>query len=165
MKVEKKTKYTQLNSLDLFKQYQDNSIIENCMVREDMMEYVASYHKYFIDESKNMLISLVKKDNFAQYLDKSAKIYYTGKKFPSKVALNKLYYFMPYLKGKGIRDLYLIRIARVGTRKEGQSGENKNDFRLVFEIEYVTQLFDDYRSIDLKIWRTFTDTTMKDLLK
>ena len=165
VKVEKKTGYTQLNFLDLFKQYQNNSIVENCIVREDMAEYVTSSHKHRIDESKNVLISLVKKDNFEQYLDKSAKIYYTGKKFPSKVALNKLYYFMPYLKGKGIRDLYLIKIARVGTRKEGQSGEDKNDFRLVFEIEYVTQLFDDYQLIDLKIWRTFTDTTMKDLLR
>lgn len=164
-KDKKKTRYTQLNFLDLFEQYQNNNIVENNIVHEDMAEYVTSSHKHFIDESKNVLISLVKKDNFNQYLDKSAKIYYTGKKFPSTVALNKLYYFMPYLKGKGIRDLYLIKIARVGTRKEGQLGENKNDFRLVFEIEYVTQLFDDYQSIDLKIWRTFTDTALKDLLK
>ena len=71
---------------------------------------------------------------------------------------------MPYLKGKGIRDLYLIKIARIGTRKEGQSDANKGDFRLVFEIEYVTQLFDDYQSIDLKIWRTFTATTMEKII-
>ena len=165
VKTEKKTKYAQLNFLDLFEQYQNNNIVENSIVREDMVEYVASSHKHLINESKNVLISLVKKDNFEQYLDKSAKIYYTGKRFPSTVALNKLYYFMPYLKGKGIRDLYLIKIVRVGTRREGQSGEDKNDFRLVFEIEYVTQLFDDYQSIDLKIWRTFTDTTLKNLLK
>lgn len=165
VKTEKKTKYAQLNFLDLFEQYQNNNIVENSIVREDMVEYVASSHKHLINESKNVLISLVKKDNFEQYLDKSAKIYYTGKRFPSTVALNKLYYFMPYLKGKGIRDLYLIKIARIGTRKEGQSGENKNDFRLVFEIEYVTQLFDDYQSIDLKIWRTFTDTTMGRIMK
>ena len=165
VKTEKKTKYAQLNFLDLFEQYQNNNIVENSIVREDMVEYVASSHKHLINESKNVLISLVKKDNFERDLDKSAKIYYTGKRFPSTVALNKLYYFMPYLKGKGIRDLYLIKIARVGTRREGQSGEDKNDFRLVFEIEYVTQLFDDYQSIDLKIWRTFTDTTLKNLLK
>lgn len=163
--VEKKTKFTHLDFLDLFEQYQDNNIVDNSFAHEDISEYVTSSRKYLIDGSKNVLISLVKKDNFNQYLDKSAKIYYTGKKFPSKVALNKLYYFMPYLKGKGIRDLYLIKIARVGTRKEGQLGENKDDLRLVFEIEYVAQLFDDYQVIDLKIWRTFTDTTINDLLK
>ena len=163
--VEKKAKFTHLDFLDLFEQYQDNNIVDNSFAHEDISEYVASSRKYLIDRSKNVLISLVKRDNFNQYLDKSAKIYYTGKKFPSKVALNKLYYFMPYLKGKGIRDLYLIKIARVGTRKEGQLGENKDDLRLVFEIEYVAQLFNDYQVIDLKIWRTFTDTTINDLLK
>ena len=163
--VEKKAKFTHLDFLDLFEQYQDNNIVDNSFAHEDISEYVTSSRKYLIDGSKNVLISLVKRDNFNQYLDKSAKIYYTGKKFPSKVALNKLYYFMPYLKGKGIRDLYLIKIARVGTRKEGQLGENKDDLRLVFEIEYVAQLFDDYQVIDLKIWRTFTDTTINDLLK
>ena len=68
------------------------------------------------------------------------------------------------MKGKGICDLYLIKIARVGNRKEGQEGEDKNDFRLVFEIEFVKQLFDEYKPIELKIWRTFTDTTMEEIL-
>lgn len=117
-----------------------------------------------IDKSKNVLVSLVKADNIDQYLDRSAKVYYTGKKFPSTVALNKLYYFMPYMKNKGIRDLYFIKIARVGTRKEGQLEEDKNDFRLVFEIEYVGQLFEDYKKVKLEIWRTFTDTTLSELL-
>jgi len=162
----KNPSYMQLDFFDLFDQYADNPIVENCMVREDTAEYGygASTPAHIIP-SKNCLISLVKKDNFEQYVDQSAKIYYTGKKFPSTVALNKLYYFMPYLKGKGIRDLYFIKIARVGTRKEGQPGEDKNDFRLVFEIEFVKQLFDDYKPVELKIWRTFTDTTMEEVSK
>jgi len=124
------------------------------------------HHEHAIDKdiSKNCLISLVKKDNIEQYVDQSAKIYYTGKRFPSTVALNKLYYFMPYLKGKGIRDLYIIKIARVGNRKEGQIGEDKNDFRLVFEIEFVKQLFEDYKPVELKIWRSFTDTTLQAII-
>ena len=113
-----------------------------------------------LDVTKNLLVSLVKADNMEQYLDQSAKIYYTGKKFPSTVALNKLYYFMPYIKGKGIKDLYFIKIARVGTRKEGQLDNDPNDFRLVFEIEFVKQLFDDYRKVHLDIWQTFKDTTL-----
>jgi len=35
---------------------------------------------------------------------------------------------------------------------------------LVFEIEFVKQLFDDYKPIELKIWRTFTDTTLKEII-
>jgi len=157
----KHTVIKQLNLFELFDQYADEPIVENHMLHEDAAVYdKKQICNLIIDPSKNCLISFVKKDNFEQYLDQSAKIYYTGKKFPSTVALNKLYYFMPYLKGKGIRDLYLIKIARVGTRKEGQSGEDKNDIRLVFEIEFVKQLFDDYQPIELKIWRTFTDTTI-----
>ena len=116
-----------------------------------------------IDFSKNVLVSLIKADNFEQYLDRSAKIYYTGKRFPSTVALNKLFYFMPYMKQKGIRDLYLIKIARVGTKREAHPECDDNSFRLVFEIEYVGQLFEDYKPIQLDIWHTFTDTTMSEL--
>ena len=114
--------------------------------------------------TKNLLICNVKKDSWEQYLNGSAKIYYTGKKFPTTVALNKLYYFMPYLSGKGIRDLYYIKIARLGFRKEGQKNEDKNDLRLVFEIERIGQLFDDYKKVKLEIWRTFTDTVLERIL-
>ena len=65
-----------------------------------------------------------------------------------------------YIKGKGIKDLYFIKIARVGTRKEGQPDNDPNDFRLVFEIEFVKQLFDDYKKVHLDIWQTFKDTTL-----
>lgn len=116
-----------------------------------------------LDKDKNVLVSLVKNDNIDRFLDGSANIYYTGKKFPSTVALNKLFYFMPYMKHKGIKDLYFIRMARVGTKKEVHPECDDNDFRLVFEIEYVGQLFDDYKPIHLDIWQSFTDTTIKDL--
>lgn len=159
---------TQLNFLDLFDQYELDPITQNCMVREDIeIEYGTRQTKpsLNVDLAKNLLICNVKKDNWEQYLDGTAKIYYTGKKFPTTVALNKLYYFMPYLSGKGIRDLYYIKIARLGYRKEGQENEDKNDLRLVFEIERIGQLFDDYKKVKLEIWRTFTDTTMENILK
>ena len=118
-----------------------------------------------LELDKRVLISLVKSDNIEHYIDHSAKVYYTGKKFPTTVALNKLYYFMPYIKGQGVRDLYLIKIARVGTKQEVHPECEDNDFRLVFEIQYVKQLFKGYRPVHLNIWRTFTDTTMESLLK
>ncbi|MBQ9164497.1 MAG: class I SAM-dependent methyltransferase [Bacteroidaceae bacterium] len=148
----------QLNFLDVLQQYPEN-IVENAPVVQH-----AKKQKPDVEMDKNVLISLVKLDNVERYLDQSAKIYYTGKRFPSTVALNKLYYFMPYIKKKGIRDLYLIKIARVGTRKEGQPDNDPNDFRLVFEIEFVKKLFKDYKPIDLEIWHTFTDTNINNLL-
>ena len=72
---------------------------------------------------------------------------------------------MPYIKGQGVRDLYFIKIARVGTRKEGQPGNDPNDFRLVFEIEFVKQLFPKYKKVHLDIWQTFKDTTLAALMQ
>jgi DNA (cytosine-5)-methyltransferase 1 len=151
----------QLNFESVLEQYPIN-IVQN-PVSKNLFDS-ADNELFSVDKDKNVLVSLVKSDNFEQYIDQSAKVYYTGKKFPSTVALNKLYYFMPYLKQKGIRDLYLIKIARVGTKKEVHPECEDNDFRLVFEIEFVKRLFDDYKPIELKIWHTFTDTNVNELL-
>lgn len=167
VKMTSKSRVKQLNFLDLFDQYEFEPITQNDMLCEDIeIEYGTRriLHNLPIDLAKNLLVCNVKKDNWERYLDGSAKIYYTGKKFPTTVALNKLYYFMPYLSGKGIRDLYYIKITRLGYRKEGQENEDKNDLRLVFEIEYVGQLFKDYKKVKLEIWRTFTDTTMEKIM-
>ena len=117
-----------------------------------------------IDPSKNVLVSLVKNDTIDLLLDGSINVYYTGKKFPSIVKLNHLYYFMPYRKGKGIRDLYYIKVARVGSKHEVHPEADPNDLRLVFEIEFVKQLFSDYKPIELEIWHTFTDTNLSSIL-
>ena len=172
------TKYKQLNLQNLFAQYEDSPIVKNnpiravaCRVSQPSMPVITAKVKTPIvanlddlDLSKNLLVSLVKNDNIERYLDGSANIYYTGKRFPSTVHLNHLYYFMPYIKGKGVRDLYLIKVARVGTRREGYPDNDPNDFRLVFEVEFVKQLFDDYKPIELEIWHTYTDTTLGGIL-
>lgn len=49
-------------------------------------------------------------------------------------------------------------------RKESQQGEDKNDFRLVFEIAFVGKIFENYKLVKLDIWRTFTDTTINKIL-
>ena len=168
VRLKKKVEYHQLDFFSLFEKYGDEPITDNSMVHDDI-----NWEKYggkpqqaaMVEETKNVLISLVKKDNEKMFLNGSATIYYTGKKFPTSVALNKLFYFMPYIKGKGVRDLFLIRIARLGYRKEGTPEEDKNDLRLVLEVQFVKQLFDDYKPVELKIWRTFTDTTIGKLIK
>lgn len=152
-------KIKQLNFFDLLAEYPDGTISN--LVKESQIGYGELSQ---VDISKNVLVCFVKKDNISQYLDKSATIYYTGKRFPSTVELDKLCYFIPYLSGQGIRDLYRIRMARVGTRKEGQAGNNPNDYRLVFEIEYIKQLFPEYKHPVLEIWHTYTDTILEKLI-
>ena len=144
-----------LNLFDVQKEF-PNEIIINPFIEQDNIE---------LDVTKHVLVSLVKNDNIASYNNQSAKIYYTGTKFPSTVKLNELYYFMPYTKGKGIRDLYLIKVARVGTKHEVRKDSNDRDLRLIFEIEYIKPLFNDYIPFRLKIWNTFTDTKMGDMIE
>ena len=115
-----------------------------------------------LDETKHLLIGLVKDDNAEYFLDGApTKIYYTGKtrNFPSTIALNNLYYFMPYVKGKGIRDCYLIRIARIGNKAEIHPETNDKEPRLVFELELVKQ-FPKYLNIQPNILYTYRDTTL-----
>lgn len=117
---------------------------------------------YTLDETKHLLIGLVKLDNQEYFLDGApTKIYYTGKTkaFPSTVALNKLYYFMPYIKGKGVKDLYLIRVARIGSKAEINKASKDTDPRLVFELEYLESL-PEYKPIKLNIFNTFRDTVL-----
>ncbi len=71
---------------------------------------------------------------------------------------------MPYTKGKGIRDLYIIKVARVGTKHEIRQECDENDIRIVFEIEFIKQLFEDYKPIKLMIWHAFTDTNLRAIL-
>lgn len=165
--VKKKSKIQQLDLFSLYEEFGSDPIMKNLMVQEGE---AAHYDKILakplsIDRNRNVLISLVKKDNEKLFIDNTATLYYTGKKFPTTVALNKLYYFMPYIKSKGVKDLWKIKVVRLGFRKEGTPQEDSNDLRLVFEIEYVCQLFDDYKPVELKIWRTFTDSTIDELQK
>ncbi len=115
---------------------------------------------YTLDKNKHLLVGYVKSDNQDYFLTpEPTKIYYTGKakSFPSTIALNKLYYFMPYIKGKGIRDLYLIRVARIGNKAEIYPKSNDINPRLVFELEYLQSL-PDFEPIRLNFLRTYTDT-------
>ena len=116
---------------------------------------------YKLDSTKRLLIGLVKKDNEEYFLNQEpSKLYYTGNVglFPSTIALNKLYYFMPHIKGKGIRDLYLIKIVRVGSKTEiHPEVEDDKAPRLVFELEYLESL-PEYKMINLNFQHAFTDT-------
>ncbi|MBR4838348.1 MAG: DNA cytosine methyltransferase [Bacteroidales bacterium] len=114
--------------------------------------------------SKNALICLVTKANSHSFLEKTAKLYYTGKLFPASIDIDNLYYFMPYIKGKGIRDLYYIKIVRIGSKQEVHPDCDKNDVRIIFEIEYIKQIFDDYIPIHLNYWRTYSSYLLKNIL-
>ena len=129
---------------------------------DEKVIYTAPKKTVGLDPMKHVLIGMVKEDNEEYFLDGvPTKIYYTGKtkNFPSTIALNKLFYFMPYIKGKGVKDLYLINIARIGTKAEVHPSSKDKEPRLVFDLELIHQ-FKDYKPIQLNIFHTYRDTTL-----
>ena len=140
----------QLDLFTLLEQYQDGVLAEP----------KKSYKSYW----KNLLISLVT-DKLSKEFDESKGIlYYTGSKFPSTISLQKLQLFVPYIKGKGIRDLYRITKIRVASKREVDVKAKENDYRVFFDLKFIRKIFDDYQPINLDIWRTYNYSSLEKIL-
>ncbi len=128
-------------------------------------EFNPTANDIILDSSKKVLICLIKPDYIDSFTSRNAKIYYTGDIFPKNITLNNLYYFIPYIKNKGIKDIYLIKRANIGLKKEIGQYRKKNDYRIFFEIEFIKQMFNEYLPIHLNIWHTYTDITIGELME
>ena len=125
----------------------------------------------YVEVGNRVLIGLVKEDNrlFQAFMDGTATLYYSGKQFPTTIALQDLHFFMPYIKGKGIRDVYEIVKVRTITGKEAkQTDEDDADskaLRLAFELRHVRKQYADFHSVNANKWigYTFIDTTLDKL--
>ena len=125
----------------------------------------------YVEVGNRVLIGLVKEDNrqYQAFADGTATLYYSGKQFPTTIALQDLHFFMPYIKGKGIRDVYEItRVRTVTGREAKQTNEDDADskaLRLAFELRYVRKQYAEYQPIDAAkmIGYTFVDTTFDKL--
>lgn len=125
----------------------------------------------YVEVGNRVLIGLVKEDNrlFQAFMDGTATLYYSGKQFPTTIALQDLHFFMPYIKGKGVRDVYEIVKVRTITGKEAkQTDEDDADskaLRLAFELQYVRKQYAEFQPIDTTkmIVHTFVDTTFDKL--
>ncbi len=153
----------QLNFFSIYDQYGENSLVDNSILREEANEYNIENRNYELVLQNSVLVSLVKDNYIEQYSSCISGMYYTCKRFPSNIALNKLCYFMPYVKDKGIRDIYFIKDIRLSLSNE--IGNDKSEFLMVFEIEYIRRLFGSYKNIDLKIWNEFTNVTLKEIIE
>ncbi|MDE6192937.1 MAG: DNA cytosine methyltransferase [Muribaculaceae bacterium] len=134
-------------------------------IKEDLVRNQRKKN-HTLDATKSLLIGHVKEDFADYFMDGGiTKYYYTGKtkSFPSTIALNKLYYFMPYLKGIGVKDIYLIKIARIGSKAEIRNDSNDTDPRLIFELEYIASL-DKPKMITTNIFRTYRWTILGSIL-
>ena len=126
----------------------------------------------FIEVGDRVLIGMVRESSRKNYLKKfeegTANLYYTGPSFPTSIALHNLHYFIPYFKGKGIRDVY--EITRVRTIKGSEAKqidmeEGKDDLRLAFHLKPHHQLSQEYQNLKphVLIDYTFLDTTFGEM--
>ena len=117
-----------------------------------------------IDVPNRVLIGLVKKDFKMKFEQGQADLYYTGPNFPSTIALHNLHFFIPYFKGKGIRDVYEITGIRTIKGSEAKKYEDTevtaNDIRLAFNLKFHRKLSENFLDIDTTkmIEYTFIDT-------
>lgn len=151
--IQKKIK--QLSLFDLFEEYNNTPIAEHAISSEPF----AKYDDGLISIPENLLrsqvlIGLVKSNLQKQFEYHKNVTYYTGKRFPASVNLKDLKFFVPYFKGLGIKDLYLIKSIHVGKYKSGKS--EIMEYRMAFDLEYIGQFRKNRHIIDLDIWHTYS---------
>ncbi len=138
----------------------------------DTVQQIIPQKGTVMEVDNRVLVGMVRPSHRRGYLQSfeegNATLYYTGSKFPTSIALQDLHYFIPYVKGKGIRDVYEIIRMRTITSIEAKQDEGKDakdDLRLAFELRYSRQLYQEYQKIDVlkMIDLTFLDTTFSEL--
>ena len=147
------------------------------MKSQEVISQVIPQKGTFVDVGSRVLIGLVtnssRKGYLQSFIDGNASLYYTGSHFPTTIALQGLHFFMPYIKGEGIRDVYEILRVRTITAKEAKQTEGEegmDDLRLAFELQFVRKQYANIQPINTGklINYTFIDTTfdgLDDVLK
>ena len=131
----------------------------------EIVEQVIPQKGTTLEIRDKVLVGLVREDNLAKFIDRSASVYYAGKNytFPQNIYLNNVHWFVPVLKGKGARDLYKINAVHTGKKPHEDEADA---VRIVFDIEYIRPLYDDYdTSLSSKVIHGVTCLTLKDLEK
>ena len=147
------------------------------MKSQEVISQVIPQKGTFVEVGSRVLIGLVtnssRKGYLQSFIDGNASLYYTGSHFPTTIALQDLHFFMPYIKGEGIRDVYEILRVRTITAKEAKQTEREegmDDLRLAFELQFVRKQYANIQPINTGklINYTFIDTTfdgLDDVLK
>ena len=120
---------------------------------------------YFgLPQNSRVLVGYVPQENAKPFEQCKASEYYTRPEFPNTINLKEVDYFVPYFKGKGIRDIYKVHHINTCTKKDFYPDSDDERMRLLFQFKFVKHLFEDYRPHNLNIWYCFTDTTVKELI-
>jgi hypothetical protein len=131
----------------------------------EIVEQVIPQKGTSLEIRDKVLVGLVREDNLAKFIDRSATVYYAGKNyaFSPNIPLNEVHWFVPFLKGLGARDLY--KVTKIHTGKKPHEDE-ADASRIIFDIEYVRPLYDKYdNSLYHEMRSGFKYMTLADLKK
>ena len=121
---------------------------------------------YFgMNPRSRVLVAYVPQENAKPFEELKAFEYFTRPKFPNTINLKDVEYFVPYFKGKGIRDIYKVHHINTCTKKEFDPESDDERMRLLFQFKFVRHLFYEYKPHELKIWYCFTDTSVKEIIE
>lgn len=139
---------------------------------EETISQVIPQKGTFVEIGNRVLIGLIRGSRpgyVEEFENREATLYYTGKHFPTTIELQNLHFFIPYMKEKGVRDVYEIVKVRTITSQEARKMEgpdvNTDDLRLAFELRFSRSLSENYQKITKKMANyTFIDTTFDALM-
>lgn len=114
-------------------------------------------------DEEHALVCLIPEELEEKALNRTLVGYYTGYRFPSTINLLKTRYFIPYIKGRGIRDIYQIHTIHAGTKHDLIPSSKDRYMRLFFDFTFDRQLFDEYMPTVLKVWYTYTDASIAEI--
>ena len=108
--------------------------------------------------------------NYQSFLDGTATLYYTGTEFPTNISLDNLHFFIPYITGYGIRDVYEIVKIRTITSQEAKrldpADPNGRYLRIAFDLKLNRCLYNSYQKLNFDKYpiqlKTFIDTTFEE---
>jgi len=105
------------------------------LVAESPIEYQST--------NLNLVVGVVKTNRIEMFKNETSKLYYFGKRFPSKYNLKQIQYFAPYYEG-GIRGYYDVLSVRTAKKKEivPEEESDDNDIRIVLDLGDYHNLFD-----------------------
>ena len=129
----------------------------------EIVEQVIPQKGTTLEVKKHVLVGLVKEDNpqLSALLNGTATQYYSGNTFPTTIPLDGIDLFVPFIKGKGIKDLYRVDGIHTGRKIKGDTDDK---LRITFDLTYLRPLSDNYRMTTLTILDTFRYTTLDHLI-
>lgn len=130
-----------------------------------IVDEVISQKGVKVEVPNRVLVGYVKGDKkIKEFEDGTATLYYTGSRFPTTIPLHDLHFFAPYIKDKGVRDVYEVTQIRTITSREAK-GDGGDDLRLAFHLANPRRLFKVYRPVPLNVDYSFRDSTFEEIKK